>query len=250
MLNALWNNFLYEPLYNALVFLVSIVPGGDVGIALIILTILVKLVLFPLTKKSIISQARLKQLEPEINKIKKSESSKEAQAKKTMELYKVNKVNPFSGCLTILIQLPIIIALYYVFLKGLTFDHDAVYSFLKFPQSINMKFLGLVDMASRNVVLAILAGLSQFIQVKLSTSFVKQVPPLVGKDGKTERNFSTELTKSMNTQMKYVLPVFITIISLQVSAAVALYWCASNVFTIFQEILVRRHMKGARPSEQ
>src|SRR3989344_4206740 len=141
MLNALWNNFLYEPLYNALVFLVSIVPGGDVGIALIILTILVKLVLFPLTKKSIISQARLKQLEPEINKIKKSESSKEAQAKKTMELYKVNKVNPFSGCLTILMHIPIIIALYYVFLKGLTFDHDAVYSFLKFPQSINMKFL-------------------------------------------------------------------------------------------------------------
>src|SRR3989338_3058363 len=122
MINTVWNALLYKPLINALAFLVYIIPGGDVGIAVIVLTILVKLILFPLSQKSIESQAEMNILAPELNKIKASGASKEEQAKQTFALYKKHKTNPFSGCLLVLIQIPIIFALYYVFLKGIKFD--------------------------------------------------------------------------------------------------------------------------------
>ena len=115
----LWDTFLYGPLFNALAFLVSMVPGGDVGVAVILLTLIVKTVLFPLSQRSIESQIKMNLLAPELKKIKDSGASKEEQAKQTFELYKHHKTNPFSGCLLILIQIPIIFALYYVFLKGI-----------------------------------------------------------------------------------------------------------------------------------
>src|SRR3989344_393315 len=130
MLSNIWDTFLYAPLLNALAFLVSIVPGGDLGIAVIILTILVKIILFPLSQKSIESQAAMNILAPELNKIKNSGASKEDQAKQTFELYKKHKTNPFSGCLLVLIQIPIIFALYYVFFKGIDFQSGLLYSFI------------------------------------------------------------------------------------------------------------------------
>ena len=101
MLTNIWNTLLYQPLLNALAFLVSIIPGGDVGVAVILLTILVKIILFPLSQKSIESQAEMNILAPEINKIKASGASKEEQARLTFELYKKHNTNPFSGCLLI-----------------------------------------------------------------------------------------------------------------------------------------------------
>src|SRR3989344_4157600 len=122
MLSNIWDALLYKPLINALAFLISNIPGGDVGLAVVILTILVKLILFPLSQKSIESQVAMTTLSPELNKIKMSVASKEEQAKLTFELYKKHKTNPFSGCLLLLIQIPIIFALYYVFYKGINFD--------------------------------------------------------------------------------------------------------------------------------
>src|SRR3989338_6119440 len=157
MLSSIWNTVLYQPLLNALAFLVSIVPGGDVGIAVIILTIFVKLILFPLSQKSIESQAEMNILAPELNKIKVSGASKEEQARLTFELYKKHKVNPFSGCLLVLIQIPIIFALYYVFFKGINFDSGLLYSFIHVPEQVNMAFIGIADISQKNLILAILA---------------------------------------------------------------------------------------------
>src|SRR3989344_2107458 len=141
MLTNIWDTVLYEPLLNALAFLISVVPGGDVGLAVIVLTIIVKVILFPLSGASIRSQAKMTLLTPELNKIKKSGASKEEQAKQTFDLYKKHKTNPFSGCLLVLIQIPIIFALYYVFYKGIKFDAGMLYSFVPVPENINMKFL-------------------------------------------------------------------------------------------------------------
>jgi YidC/Oxa1 family membrane protein insertase len=91
---------------------VSVIPGADIGVAVILLTLLVKFVLFPLSHKSSKSQADMKKIEPDIKALQeKHKGDKEALAKKTMELYKEKGVNPFSGCLPIILQLPIIIAL-------------------------------------------------------------------------------------------------------------------------------------------
>ena len=119
MLSGIWDTLLYNPLVNLLAFLVSIAPGGDVGLAIIALTILVKLVLYPLSQRSLESQGKMTLLSPELEKIKKSGLSKEEQAAQTFELYRQHKTNPFSGCLLVVIQIPIILALYYVFLNSL-----------------------------------------------------------------------------------------------------------------------------------
>ena len=163
----IWNVALYQPLYNLLIFITNNIPGKDIGLAIILLTLLVKLALYPLTKKSIESQTAIARMQPELDRIKKEFPDKQEQAKRTMELYKEQNTSPFSGCLVMLIQLPIIFALYYVFLRGFS-DTSLLYSFVKNPGVLNTILLGFLDISKPHIVLAVLAGVSQFIQMKIS----------------------------------------------------------------------------------
>jgi len=215
---------------------------GDVGFAIILLTIVVKLILSPLTRKSIRSQVLMKKMEPELKQIKKDFPNKEEQAKKTFELYKKYGTNPFSGCLVILIQLPFIFALYYVFYKGLTIDESLVYSFINIPAETFTNFLGLVEMHSKSVVLGILAGVTQFIQGYLSMPIKPKVSIVKEGELPEKKTFQEELSDSMQMNVRYILPVFIAFIAWKISAAVALYWITSNIFTIVQEGYIRRKL--------
>lgn len=234
MLSYIWNTFLYDPLLNALAFLVSIIPGGDVGVAVILLTILVKVLLFPLSQKSIESQAEMNILAPEINKIKASGASKEEQAKQTFELYKKHKVNPFSGCLLVLIQIPIIFALYFVFFKGIKFDSGLLYSFIHAPEHANMVFLGIIDIGQKSLILAILAGVSQYLQAHFMPK------PTSSPTAGSVPSFSESFAKSMHMQMKYIFPFIVAFIAYSISGAVALYWITSNLFMVGQQIYVKK----------
>ncbi len=235
MLSNIWNTILYQPLLNALAFLVSIIPGGDVGLAVIILTILVKIILFPLSQKSIESQAQMNILTPELNKIKASGASKEEQARLTFELYKEHKTNPFSGCLLVLIQIPIIFALYYVFLKGIKFDGGLLYSFVHVPKHINMVFLGVLNITQKSLILAILAGVSQYLQ-----AYFMPKPVLSPNTDNSKNSFQESFTKSMSMQMKYIFPFIVAFIAYSISGAVALYWITSNLFMVGQQIYVKK----------
>lgn len=236
MLSNLWNTVLYEPIVNLLALIVSIMPGGDLGIAIILLTILVKLLLFPLSKKSIEGQAKMKLLEPELNKIKKEVKNKEEQARLTFELYKKYNTNPFSGCLLIIIQIPIIFALYFAFYKGINFNQDIIYSFIKIPQEINTMFLGFLDMSAKNIwILAIIAGITQYFQADLMPKSKKTTE----KTGSFQENFA----QSMQLQMKYVFPFLIGFVAYSVSGAVALYFVVSNLFAIGQQIYINKKQK-------
>ena len=231
MLSNIWNTVLYHPLINALATLVSVIPGGDVGVAVIVLTIIVKIILFPLSQKSIESQAQMNILAPELNKIKESGASKEEQARLTFELYKIHKTNPFSGCLLVLIQIPIIFALYYVFFKGINFQ-TGLYSFVHAPAHMNMIFLGLIIISKKSLVLAILAGVSQSLQAH----YMPQ-PPISSKGG---ASFQESFGKSMNMQMKYVFPFIIAFIAYNISGAISLYWITSNLFMVAQQIYIKK----------
>ena len=213
----------------------GVVTHGDVGFAIIILTILVKLILFPLSKKGIKSQILMKKLEPMVAKIKKDYPDKEEQAKKTFELYKQYGTNPFSGCVAIIIQLPIIIALYYAFRQGLGFDPSLLYSFVHLPANIHTMFLGIIDVHSKSIPLALIAGVSQFIQGYLAT-------PLQPKGIKSDapKSFQEQMADSMALNVKYILPILITFIAWEISAAVAIYWITNNICTIIQEWYVRK----------
>lgn len=241
-MQTLWNTIFYQPIYNALIFIINNVTFGDVGFAIIILTILVKFILFPLTKKSIKSQILMKRLEPELKRIKKEFPDKQEQAKKTFELYKKYGTNPFSGCLVVLLQLPVIFALYYVFYKGLSLDAGPIYSFINTPSLLNTNFLGLIDIHSKSIVLALLAGISQFIQGYLATPIKPKVEIVKDIATPEPKTFQEQLSDSMQMNVRYILPIFIAIIAYQISAAVALYWITSNVFTIAQEWYMRKKL--------
>lgn len=211
---------------------------GDIGFAVIVLTIFIRLILFPLSKKSVRSQIMMKHIAPLLAQVKKDYPNKEEQAKQTFALYKQYKVNPFSGCLFVLVQLPIIFALYYVFYKGLSFaDTSLLYSFVQMPSTINSMFLGFVNVnINHNIVLALLAGITQFIQGYLATPIVKDGE----KKDKKDKTFQEQMADSMAINIKYILPIFITFIAYKLSAAIAIYWVTSNLCTIAQEWYVRK----------
>ncbi len=232
-MGAIWNTIFYEPLYNVLIFLTGVIP--DIGFAVITLTVLVKLLLYPLQSRAIKGQIALKEIQPEIDLIKQKFPNKEEQAKETFALYKDRKINPFSGCFLVLVQIPIIIALYQVFLKG--FDHTGIlYGFITAPESVNTVFLGILDLSKKSLVLAILAGVTQFFQARLSLSRTQTSTT-------NDQSFQGQFTKSMNMQIKYILPVFIGVVAYQVSGAVALYWTTSNLFGVFQEWKIRHSLR-------
>ena len=240
MFSTLFNSGIYNPLYNGLVFLIDIVPMADVGMAVIILTILVKLLLFPLAQKVARTQVVMKKIQPQIDELKKKlKDDKPEQTRKTLELYKEHNINPFFGFLVILIQLPIILGLYWVFYKGglPTIDTAILYSFIPEPDKVNMLFIGLVAMGGKSAVLAGLAGITQFINMQI-------VMPTAPKASSSDKpSIKEDMARSMHMQMKYVMPVIITVIAYTISAAVALYWVTSNVFAIGQELWVRKNIK-------
>ncbi len=242
-MSALWNTVFYQPIYNVLIFIINNITFHDVGFAIILVTIIVKLILSPLTKKSIKSQILMKRMEPELKQIKKDFPNKEEQAKKTFELYKKYGTNPFSGCLVVILQLPVIFALYYVFYKGLAIDTSIIYSFIQIPTALHTNFLGLIEMSSHSIFLGIFAGVTQFVQGYLSAPVKPGKVEIVRGDGADiPKPFQEQLSDSMQMNVRYVLPVFIAFIAWKISAAVALYWIVSNMFTIVQEWYIRRQL--------
>ncbi len=236
----MFNTFIYTPLYNGLILFIDFVPYADVGIAVILLTILVKLILFPLAHKAAHTQARMRTMAPLIEELKETyKDDRQQQTLKMMELYREHNVRPFFSLLTILIQLPIILGLYWVFFKGglPTVNPDILYSFVPFPDNVNMQFLGLIDMGSRSLLLAALAGLTQFVH----TYFALPAP------AKRSENPSLkeDLARSFHLQMKYVMPIIVAVVAYIISAAIALYWITSNLFAIGQELMVRRQIAKA-----
>ncbi len=232
-MQSIFHNFFFLPMYNFLVFLVDIIPGGNIGVAVILLTILVKLALFPLSQKSISTQAKMRKIEPEMKRIKEKHKDQKEQSQKIMELYKEHNLNPFSGCFLILLQLPVIFALYYVFRGGFVFSADTLYSFVSLPTSINTSFLG-IDLVKKSVVIALLAGITQYFQIRLS------MPTAPKKEAGKELTFQEEFARNMSVQMKYIFPPMVFFISYSLSSAIALYWVISNLFAIGQEMYVRK----------
>ena len=232
MLYAIYQEILYRPLVNGLALLTGLVPGHDIGLAIILLTLVVRIVLFPLTHRSLLTQRKMKELEPHINRIRsETKERRELQSQKIMELYRLHGVKPLLGCLTLFIQLPVLVALYHVFWKGLLFDDPSIYySFISPPEFIQTNFLGLLDLTSPSWLLAFFAGFSQFFQMKLAQ-------PLLPPRG---TSFKEEMSRALAIQSLYIFPFLIFFISFRFPAALALYWTASNIFATLHEALVRR----------
>ena len=240
-MSFLFHNFFYAPLYNGLVLFINIIPFHNVGLAVILFTCIIKIVIFPLSQKSIKTQFEMKQIEPAINEIKlKYEKDKKLQAEKTMELYKERGINPFAGILLMLIQLPILIALYWVFLKGglPKIDTTTIYSFTKIPDTINMIFFG-TDVTTNSTIFALFVAVAQFLQMQFT---MPKINKAVEKENK-KPSFSDELSRSMSVQMKYVMPIIMFFIAKNFPLVVSLYLITSSLFAIGQELYIRSKYK-------
>lgn len=228
----MFQTFFYQPIFNLLIWLYNIIPGHDLGLAIIALTVIIKLALLPLSKQSIKSQKALQELQPKIDEIKKKYADKkEEQAKAMMELYKQEKVNPFSSCLPLLVQLPFLWAVFRVFRNGLNGGSlDLVYSFISRPETLKLTSFGFLDLSQSNMVLAVLAGLAQFWQAKMMST----KRPEIKSEGSKDEN----MMAIMNKQMLYFMPVLTVVICMRFPSGLALYWLTTTILTALQQLYI------------
>ncbi len=214
----------------------NLFPYFDEGVIIIIFTIVIKFILLPLSIKATKSQIEMKSIEKDLNQIKeKYKDNKEEQSKKTIDFYKEKGINPFAGFLILILQLPILIGLYRVFLKSGLPDINVseLYSFVHAPSAdtINMVFLNMINISDKSLLLAVISGITAYFQISLANS--SQAP---AGEGQTQN----EIAKAMAMQMKYFFPLLIGFISYTISSAVAIYIITSNVFAIAQEYYIKK----------
>ena len=233
-MGAIFHELISRPLFNALVLLYQSVAFHDLGIAIILLTVVIRFILYPLFYKSFRQQTLMQKIQPEMKRIQDTHrGNKERQAQALMELYRTHKVNPFSGIFTLIIQLIILIPLYRVFFNG--FSAEALvdlYPFISSPTDVNTYFLGLINLAEPNILIVGLAAISQYFQAKLSLP--KTAPG--AKEGETP-------TAKLGRQMVYLGPILTIVIFYRYPAAISLYWLATSLFSIVQQIFINRSHK-------
>lgn len=227
---AFYNTFFYQPLFNLLVFIYNTVAAHDLGIAIVVLTVLIRILLYPLSLKSIKAQKAMQDLQPKLEALKKQHGKdREKLAEATMRLYKEERVNPLSSCLPLLLQLPFFIALFQVFSNGTKPESlSALYPFVINPGAINnIGFWGLVDLSVPSPILALLAGAAQFWQGHM---LVRKKPAIKGEASKDE-----EFATIMNQQMTYVMPIVTVFIGWRFPAGLALYWFLTTLLLALQQ---------------
>ncbi len=235
-MSNLFHVILYQPLLNILIFLYNTIAFGDLGVAIILLTILIRLILFPIFQKSARHQKRMQEIQPKIKKLQEQhKNDKEKQAKAMLELYKEHNLNPFSGFLLLLVQIPILIALYRVFAKSLAPESlSGLYSFISPPLHLNFSFLGLISLAESNILIVGLAAFLQYLQGKLSLT-------------KPEPGHSPTPAERMTRNMVFLGPILTIVVLSRLPSALGLFWLVSSLFSVGQQLIINRETTHNEP---
>ena len=237
-----YSEFLFRPLFNLLVIITNILPGHNIGVSILIVTVIVRLILIPPSlhqaRQTQKNQSKMAELKSQLSKInKKHANDKAKKSEETMRLYKEAGINPASGCLPLLIQLPILIALYRVFLIGITPDtYKYLYEFVPSPDTIGLTLFSL-DVTQSSLLLAIIAGVFQFILMK---SITPPQPPAANDDDQ-----SAQMMASMQKNMAFIFPIMTVFIAMRLPAALALYWVATTIFGIVQQYVFKKYLNVA-----
>lgn len=239
----MFNTYLIEPIYNGFIFLIGVMPGGDVGFAIIAMTVLVRALFYPMFTASIRTQMGMQAIQGDIDEINATyKDEPEEKAKRTMELFKKNNVKPLSAFLALVVQIPVFLALYYAFFKrGLPeIATDQLYSFVHTPSVVNVTFLGFVNLlAPHNITLAVLVVVLQYAVARSSMSRIASRPK---KSLAPEKEMAQKMQQQM---MLYFLPILIGVITYSLPAAVGLYFAAGNVISLGQEWIIKRQIAKA-----
>lgn len=232
----LFTSLFYQPIFNLLIWLYNILPTHDLGIAILLLTIIIKVVLLPFSIAQIKAQRALQELQPHLEELKgKHKDDKAALASAQMQLFSEKKINPLASCLPLLIQLPFLFALFYVLSEGLKNGarYDLLYPFVANPGTLNTMFLGWFSLVDKgNIALAILNGLAQFAQVKMIMP--AQAP-------KKSEGAQEDMAAMMNKQMTFVMPIMIGFVSYTFPNGIGVYYLAQTALQVaFQAVVYQK----------
>jgi len=250
-MTEIFSLLIYDPLYNMLVYFYDTIAFEDFGLAIIATTLVLKGVLYPLSKKQIESQKKMQDIQPKIKEIQqKYKDDKERQAKELMSFYKKNKVNPLGGCLPLVVQLIFLIAIYRILLNisgaELLVDESILYGFVANPGHVEPLFLGVLDLSKPNVILAVITAAAQYWQTKMLMDKHKKGKENKKKESKKESeedDKKPDFAQMMTKQMLYIGPVLTLFIGLTFAAGLMLYWFTSTVFMIAQQKIFLAHEK-------
>ncbi len=234
-MKGFFTTILFQPMLNALIWIYNAIPGHDIGLTIIALTVVIRLILWPFQQSALKSQRAMQSLQPKLKALQSQyKDDKVALNKALVDLYAKEKVSPFSSCLPLLVQLPFLIALYQVLRAGLTSaDFNLLYPFVHNPGTINHIAFGFLDLAAKSIPLAVLAGLAQFFQTKMLP--MNRPPQGAGPGAKDEDQMAR-----INKQMMYMMPVMTVFIGISLPAGLTLYWVITTLIAIFQQWLFMR----------
>lgn len=231
----IYNTIFYDPLLNILVLFYKSIAFQSLGLSIIFLTVFIRIVLFPLFEKSARYQIIMQRLQPKVKEVQdKYKDDKAKQTEALMALYKENKTNPFSGFLFLLLQLPILIALYQIFFKILEPGvFDKLYSFISAPGALNANFLGLINLAAPNIMMVVLSAIGQYFQVKTALP-------------KHDKGYKLSPQEKANRNMAFIAPLVTLFIFMKLPAAISLYWLTTSVFSIIQQEIIQRKLNNGK----
>ncbi len=229
MISSIYHAIIYQPILNVLVFFYKTIAFYDFGLAVIFSTIFIRILLYPVFHKSAKHQMVMQKIQPKIEKIKEThKDNKEKQLRATMDLYQEHGINPMSGIGLLLVQLPVLIALYQIFFNKFTSAISSdLYTFVGVPTNFNTSFLGLINLEQSSILIVSLAAILQYFQGKM------MLP-------KVEKGRELSMAESVGRQMVYLGPVLTLLIFMNLPAAISLYWAASTLFTIFQQKIIKQ----------
>ena len=230
----LYQQIFYRPVLNLLIYLYQTIAFHDLGVAIILVTLFIRLILYPFFHTGAKQQMLMQRIQPKIKQIQeKHKDDRDQQAKALMELYKEHGVNPFSGILLLIIQIPILLTFYWVIRSGIgTAQITGLYSFVAVPQHINTIFLGFIDLAKPNFILILAAALAQYLQAKLA---IYRSPTSGGTLSQAEK---------IARQMVFVGPIITILVFYNFPAALGLYWLMSSLFSAVQQYFVNKHLQA------
>jgi YidC/Oxa1 family membrane protein insertase len=230
MFYSIYHTIVYQPFLNLLIIIYSNVSFADLGIAIILLTILIRLALFPLFQKSQRHQMIAQKIQPHLKKIQQDHAGNpQKQTEAMIALYKEHDFNPFIGFVLLLVQIPIMIALYHIFIN--LFEPNALsalYSFVPVPANINDSFLGLMSLKKPSIVIVVITAILQYVQGFLMRKH------LVKSGGNQQ-------AVAANTMIMFLGPVLTLTLFSSLPSAVTLYWLVSTVVNVIQQEIIYRN---------
>lgn len=263
-----------QPIFNLLMVLYGLVPGGDFGVALILFTIIIRLLLWPLVKKQLHQAKVMRAMQPEMLKLnKKYKKDRQARAMALMQLHKKHGVKPLSSILVLLIQLPILIGIFRVvqifatdrgllaqYTYGIVGHIPGVRALLEQPDSFNQQFLGIMDLTQRAVgggqvviSLLIVAASASLLQYLLSKQLSPQqagqrrLRDVLAEAGQGKEADQMEVNAIMMQKMMKVMPVMMFLVAISLPGALALYMMVGNVVAYMQNAMIMKQQAAEAP---